>query len=432
MTEKRYDVIFKGELAPGFDREKVKQNLAEGLAISEEKAGRILSKPRVVLKRALGQERAKAHCLALRSMGLLAYLCVTHAEVPRALFPSGDQARGDKAATQEEELLKGPEERLPFTFHGKGGEYFRIWMANVLLTILTLGIYSAWAKVRRKQYFYGSTRLQGAAFEYLAEPVKILKGRLIVIGFFILYNFASRFIPLAAAVLGVILVFALPWLVVRSLAFNAHNSAIRNIRFRFSGTYGEAAKTFILWPFLALLTLGLLFPLVYYKQKRFIVTHTHYGTTRFSFRARPCDYYRIFIGAALFIVAGVTIAAVPGLLFPPLTALAVLVVYLFVFAFVAVKTSNLLFNATRVGRHRLEAFMEVKGYSLVVLTNTVATALTVGLFYPWARTRATRYKVEHLALIPSGDLDSFVAAEQQEVSAVGDEMSEFLDFDFGI
>ena len=33
--------------------------------------------------------------------------------------------------------------RIVFT--GKASEYFGIWIVNVLLTILTLGIYSAWA-----------------------------------------------------------------------------------------------------------------------------------------------------------------------------------------------------------------------------------------------------------------------------------------------
>lgn len=52
-----------------------------------------------------------------------------------------------------------PPEQLQFT--GKGSEYFGIWIVNLLLTILTLGIYSAWAKVRRLQYFYRNTQLAG-------------------------------------------------------------------------------------------------------------------------------------------------------------------------------------------------------------------------------------------------------------------------------
>ena len=45
----------------------------------------------------------------------------------------------------------------PFSFTGTSAEYFRIWIVNVALTILTLGVYSAWAKVRTEQYFYGHT-----------------------------------------------------------------------------------------------------------------------------------------------------------------------------------------------------------------------------------------------------------------------------------
>ena len=53
----------------------------------------------------------------------------------------------------------------PFQFTGTGGEYFKIWIVNILLSIVTLGIYSAWAKVRRKQYFYGNTRVAGSALQ---------------------------------------------------------------------------------------------------------------------------------------------------------------------------------------------------------------------------------------------------------------------------
>ena len=62
-----------------------------------------------------------------------------------------------------------------FQFSGKAGEFFRIWIVNVLLTILTLGIYSAWAKVRTNRYFYSSTTLAGSSFSYLAKPGRNFK-----------------------------------------------------------------------------------------------------------------------------------------------------------------------------------------------------------------------------------------------------------------
>ncbi len=69
---------------------------------------------------------------------------------------------------------------------------------------------------------------------------------------------------------------------------------------------------------------------------------------------------------------------------------------------------------------------------MLVVTNSIATALTLGLFHPWAKVRTLRYKLEHLTMVVSGDLDSFIAKEQKQVSAVGEEMGDFLDFDFGL
>src|SRR5690349_23853928 len=85
---------------------------------------------------------------------------------------------------------------LPFEFRGSGSEYFRIWIVNLLLSIVTLGIYSAWAKVRRLRYFYGSTSLDGASFEYHGRPIAILKGRIIVVGVYVLFLVTTRLWPL--------------------------------------------------------------------------------------------------------------------------------------------------------------------------------------------------------------------------------------------
>jgi uncharacterized membrane protein YjgN (DUF898 family) len=78
-------------------------------------------------------------------------------------------------------------EQMHFT--GRGAEYFGIWIVNLLLTIVTLGIYSAWAKVRRLQYFYRHTEVAGSGFDFHGSPMKILVGRLIALVMLIAYNF---------------------------------------------------------------------------------------------------------------------------------------------------------------------------------------------------------------------------------------------------
>src|SRR5882762_2688388 len=82
-----------------------------------------------------------------------------------------------------------------FYFSGRGGEYFRIWIVNLLLSIVTLGIYSAWAKVRRTRYFYDNTNVAGTSFEYHGNPIAILKGRIIALVCIIGYQLSFRFSP---------------------------------------------------------------------------------------------------------------------------------------------------------------------------------------------------------------------------------------------
>lgn len=449
MTETRYDLIYRGSVLEGFDSDTAKQNLISMFSLSEKTAAKILKSRRAVLKRNVDASTAKRLGLALKKAGL--DVALTKAQ-PTMVPPKVTPPSSLEMEKRPEEILepseRGPMEKagipapaapplglratIPFDFWGTGTEYFKIWIVNIILSIITLGIYSPWAKVRRKQYFYGNTDLKGASFEYLADPLKILKGRAVVVGFLILHSIVSNVIPIIATIMGLAIVVILPWLVVRSLAFNARNSAIRNIRFGFDGTYGQAAKVYILWPVVAAFTLGILAPYVYFRQKKFIVENTSYGTTRFEFTATAGEYYRVFIGALIPIVLGIVAFMASSVLFPPAGLLFGLVIYLYLMAFFSVKTTNLLYDSSRLGSHGLEADLRVKEYFFIVATNSIAIALTLGVFHPWARVRTTRYKVEHLSLIASGDLDSFVAKEQKEVSALGEEMADFLDFDFGL
>src|SRR5512147_2423243 len=134
---------------------------------------------------------------------------------------------------------------LPFEFRGSGGEYFRIWIVNLLLTIVTLGIYSAWAKVRRLRYFYGNTYLDGHPFEFHGRPIAILKGRLIVFGAYLLFLIAAQVNPLIAFILIPLAIFGVPWIIMKSRLFQTRMSSYRNIRFNFHGTYGGALGAFV-------------------------------------------------------------------------------------------------------------------------------------------------------------------------------------------
>jgi uncharacterized membrane protein YjgN (DUF898 family) len=187
------------------------------------------------------------------------------------------------------------DQQTPIIFTGKAGEYFGIWIVNLLLSIVTLGIYSAWAKVRRKKYFYQNTLIDGVAFDYHANPIAILKGRIIAFVLFVLYNVLAGFNPILALVLLVAFMAALPWIITRGMMFNARNSSHRGLRFDFDGKYGQALLIFVLFPILIVLSLGLAMPFVMQRINKFVFEHHKFGTSRFAMAAEVKAFYMIYL-----------------------------------------------------------------------------------------------------------------------------------------
>lgn len=438
MTETCCSVVYRGKILTGFTVEAARRKLIEKFAVSEKTAEKILNSRGMVLKKNLGEATARRLTAALQKAGL--DVAITRStpknnvlQPPQpAPVPPAPPASVPPPVPASGPSVTGTGERIPFHFHGSGSEYFRIWLVNSILSLLTLGIYSAWAKVRRKRYFYGNTRLHGDSFEYLADPVKILKGRIITAGILVVCSVVANLSPVMGPVLSLLFLLMLPWLVVRSLAFNARNSAFRNIHFAFDGRLKAAAKVYLLWPILAVLTVGVLGPHVYFRQKQFIVKNSRYGTTRFSFIATSGDYYRMFFSALIPMVAGGAILAACVFVVPPLAMVMGLGLYLYLFAFFSVYTTNLFYRSSHLAAHRFEADLKIMGYFGLVATNSLGIALTLGLFYPWARIRILRYKLHRLALRAGDDLEGFIAGEQEQISALGGELSDFMDFDFSL
>ena len=334
---------------------------------------------------------------------------------------------------------------LPFEFTGRAGEYFKIWIVNILLTFLTLGIYSAWAKVRTRRYFYGNTFLQDSSFEYLADPLKILKGRLIVFGFFVLYAIATRITVAAGVLFALFFWLIFPWVVVQALAFNARNSSYRNIRFDFNASYGRAAGVFIGGGVLAALTLGLGYPYFVYLRSKFVVGNSGYGSTPFAFSARAANFYRVYLVAFVGMVLAIGLFSV--LLIARQAAgagpeelmaggwLAVILFYLslgFLMVYLQTSITNLVWSNVHLGDHRLESTLRIPQMLWIHVSNTIAIVFSVGLLIPWATIRKVRYRLENLKLLAAGELDDFVAGEQETVAAAGGEIADFFDFDLGI
>ncbi len=335
--------------------------------------------------------------------------------------------------------------REGFRFTGQGAEYFRIWIVNFFLSLLTLGIYSAWAKVRREQYFHRNLLLDGSGFDYHAEPKAILKGRIVAFLLLMGISAASRLGEgvhlLALAAFSV----ALPWLVIRTFRFRAINTSYRGLRFGFEASYGEAFKVFVGYGLLIPLSLGLAFPLYYRQVRKFLIDHLRFGTTRFSSELGIGTIYRIFLMPGVMAIATAVVFfgafsllkyggahSSSKMLLGILVALTPMVFFVVTLAYLAASTANAVWSSTSLGPHRFSCKMPVGAYLKLSLVNWLGILFTLGLFIPWARIRMAHFRAAHLSLTVNGSLEDFVAAELSKTSAIGDETAEMFDLDIAL
>ncbi len=373
----------------------------------------------------------------------------------------------------------------PFRFTGTAREFFGIWIVNLFLTIITLGIYSAWAKVRKQRYFYGHTWVANANFEYHGNPIAILKGRLIAAAAFATYSGVAHFMPKVAAVLALILFAAAPWFISRSMAFNAFNSSYRNIRFRFHAKYmdvlkaiwpiavvlifpllmpefdktGKVAPPIMLWVVLGLQFVAMIaaYPYAIGALKKLHVNHSQYGAAPLLINASIGSFYKIyfltiliFVALLLFfsIIIGILAAIVIGVsgkntsaesfgfiaIIAPFLAIAFyFVMGSFSLAYTKSRIGNLVFNHTQLDAQvSFASSLKARKLMKLYFLNMLAILVTFGLAIPWAVIRVTRYRAECLSLKSTSSLDTFIGGVTSQVGATGQELGEFFAIDLSL
>ena len=346
---------------------------------------------------------------------------------------------------------------VSFNFKGNTAEFFGIWIVNVLLTIVTLGIYSAWAKVRTTQYFYGNTELDQHRFSYLAKPLNILIGRIIAVILFGLYFFISSVFPVVGLIFALIIMFASPYLICSSLRFNMSMTSYRNVRFNFTGKYLEALWCFLLLPILSIFSFGLAFPYVFYRMDKFIISNIQYGDRQFKANFGAQQYYIITLilicASSAVMMAFMMITSLVGFsvdenklaetfkesVAPSLYVLITLGFGLYLLminlatAYYQTSVRNYIFENTEVDNvAQFKSNYKVMSFALLMFTNLLAIIFTFGLAYPWVKVRNTNYAVLHTDVSLTDNKDDIKDLLGENSSAIGEEVANVFDVDIAL
>jgi uncharacterized membrane protein YjgN (DUF898 family) len=396
---------------------------------------------------------------------------------PQALDDAHDHAAGAKA--------------WPVTFTGSGSEYFRIWIVNLLLMIVTLTLYYPWAKVRKLRYFYGNTQVAGHALDFHGQPKQMLRGYLLVGALFVVYNFAFNVSPTAGLVALAIMAGIWPLLFRTSMRFRLANTSWRGLRFAFSGDAPGAYKALLpaflpaILMFLVLALFGpdmagnaapptaadrakmaqfglwfgvvgllsvLAVPLMWWALKRY--QHNHYALAqeRTSFTAGAGSFYAVFLKAfGLLLLAALVFGVVGGLMSSgaksTTPAIVVLLMKLMVFVvillyallillvqpYVTARLQNLIWTRTESRAIGFESRLRARALLGLNTKNWLLIMLTLGLYWPFAAVAMARMKLQAVTVLAHQDLDQLVAQQRRLMKdATGDAAADVFGVDLGI
>ncbi len=338
-------------------------------------------------------------------------------------------------------------------YDGRLGDVYKIWLLNIFLTVITLGIYSFWGKTRMRRYVSGSFKLGGDHFEYTGTGKELFIGFLKVFPFFLLVSFALQYLPPAAIIVVYVpVLYLIPVAIYMSTRYRLNRLTWRGIRGRLTGSafrYGG----FALWRmFLNGITLGILIPASDIATYGYMMNRAGFGNIRAKFEGKSAGLVGIHIatlvGAALVVGAsfglmsilaagaamsagagggaGAGAAGVMGGL--ALVAGIVLAVLIRSFYHAALQREQM--RGLTLGQIRFK--FTGTGFDMfrLRLGNILIALFTLGLGMPVVIQRNMRFMAKHV--IVGGDLDSAELMQAaREQGAVGEGLDDLLGLDAG-
>ena len=389
----------------------------------------------------------------------------------------------DWAALREGARAAPREQVHGLVFSGSGSEYFRIWIVNLLLTLVTLGLYYPWAKVRKLRYFYGNTQLAGHAFDFHGDPKRMLRGYLLVGALFALYGFAGQISPVAGVIALAILAAIWPALLRAAQRFRLAQTSWRGLRFAFIGNTPDAYKALLPafaavivfvgvtalvtpegeadaaapmpgWAVAAIVMAMLLFyaalPYTLWLLKRYQHDHYQYASVRTRFTAGPGSFYLLALKAAGLLLAAVLVIVLGGAVMAfgaaggqPSFGRIVLGIALMVVVYAAIlftlqpyvvsRLQNLVWSRTE--SRSLGFASELRLGPLIRLTavNWFLVVITLGLYWPFAAVAMARMRLAAVSVTARTDLDALVARGNSAMNdASGDAAADLFGVDIGM
>ena len=223
----------------------------------------------------------------LFAIGVVADKCPIEHLISKAIvLPDvGETSSEASAMHQPVEFLYGEHtRRIPFVFTGKDFDYCKVWLVNILVCLLSVGVLYPWAQVRSLRYFYQHTELDNVAFDYSSNPQKIYLIQFSLIAYCLGLFYAFFHNPFFFLLGLLVLLSVLPFYWFKRSTFQQRHSLYRHLAFRQNANLRDAYVNFLGWPRAILLTAGLAAPYGIFKMQEYWATTKYFADNQSSHR----------------------------------------------------------------------------------------------------------------------------------------------------
>jgi uncharacterized membrane protein YjgN (DUF898 family) len=300
-----------------------------------------------------------------------------------------------------------------FAFHGTGSAFFALILKNVLVTLVTLGIYSPWAKTARRVFLWQNIEIKGSRLRYHGTGEELFVGYLKVFAAYMVFIGVPQLVRFVAGqtvgtILQVLFALALiplvPMAIWGSRRYLLSRSSWRGVRFRLEGDALAFGKVLIGGYLLTLVTLGIYAPIWMNRIHKTMMNATALGTQRFEYRGEDNVVWKMGIKAFF---------------------LSILTLGIYWFWYRA-ELSRYQMQNTFFGGARGQ--IDLTGGELFKLTllQIFGITLTLGIAFPWITCYSLGFVLERMRLVGPIDFAHIYQADAQG-SATHDGLADALD-----
>ncbi len=343
-------------------------------------------------------------------------------------------------------LPRGVVLRLPVELDVNALAYARIWIVNLLLTVLTLGLYLPWARVRTQRYFLRRTTVAGSALDYHAPPLSHLARHVLLMGLCVGVGAAWAGSSMAGLFALTLALLVAPLVVHLSLTHRMAHISWGGRRLSFEGQFAAVYGALLL-PLLGVVVMAWLavgatgfqhplwwaslgfvsgvwllgVPLFLWAYFRYRQHRVRLGPMRLLWKASQLAMLMLWARTAAWSVlvsvflAGVGAVVLAVMLWAhwstghgvllSLTVVLSAVMVAAVLPYVQARLQNLVWSKTGNRSLRFRSRLSVSGYVALQVRHAVLLLLTLGLYWPWAVVASRRMRTQAMVVWARVDPD---------------------------